>query len=106
MRRVLAFPGLLASLRSGYISCSTIWSVHCMLCYVFTKLVERWNSKCLRGMVYIDNSIFAARSQDQCVEGTEMILGDLALAGLFLISLNLSSHFNKLASGSVSSLTF
>ena len=50
-------------------------------CYVFTKLlrslVKRWRSKGIRCIVYIDDGIYAARSQKQCVEGTKMIVDDL-----------------------------
>ena len=34
--------------------------------------------------MYIDDGIFAAQSQDQCVKGTKMIMEDLALAGFIL----------------------
>ena len=82
--RILAFPGVLATLKNG---------IHFVFflstaCRVFIKLlrplVKRWRSKGLRCIVYIDDGIFAARSQDQCVEGTKMILDDLALAWFIL----------------------
>jgi hypothetical protein len=57
-------------------------------CYVFTKLlrplVKRWRSKGLRCIVYIDDGIYAADSQAECVEGTKTITDDLASAGFIL----------------------
>ena len=62
-------------------------------CYVFTKLlrplVRRWRSRGLRCIVYIDDGIYAAESQDQCVEGTKMIIDDLTSAG-FIINVSKS----------------
>ena len=47
-------------------------------------LVKRWRSKGLRCIVYIDDGIFALKSQEQCVEDTKIIVDDLALAGFIL----------------------
>ena len=59
-------------------------------CYVFAKLVHplvrRWKSKGLRCIVYTNNGTYATESQDQCVEGTKMVIDDLTSAGFINVS--------------------
>lgn len=51
--------------------------------------------------MYTNNGAYATESQDQCVEGTKMVIDDLTS----VMSLSPSSHLSKLVSGLVLFLT-
>ena len=57
-------------------------------CYVFTKLmrplVKRWRAMGLRCVVYIDDGILAASSEQKCMTGMSQIVSDLEHAGFVL----------------------
>ena len=57
-------------------------------CYVFTKLlrplVKRWRSMGLRCVVYIDDGITAASSEQKCRSDTSVVVSDLERAGFVL----------------------
>ena len=81
--------------RTGNGTCfvSYPWPLHCMLCFVATKLlqplVKRWRPKGLGCTVYIDNGIrfCVSKSQEQCVEDLQVMVDDLELG--FIVNMAL-----------------